>query len=55
MLGMALFELERYDDAKTTFVAAQSAPEARTTAAQWIDYIEREQARLGEIRRAMDR
>jgi len=49
LLGMALFELGRFDEAKTAFTEAQRDPEGRTTATRWLAYVEREQARLNEL------
>jgi tetratricopeptide (TPR) repeat protein len=48
-LGMALYELERWDEARTAFRDAQDAPESRATAAQWVAYLDKEQARRAEL------
>ncbi|MBZ0270174.1 hypothetical protein K8I85_18630, partial [bacterium] len=50
ILGMALFELARYDEAKSAFLEARAAPESRTAASQWIAYIDRELRRLADLR-----
>jgi tetratricopeptide (TPR) repeat protein len=52
-LGMALFELERREEARSAFREAANAPEGRATATQWIRYIESEQARLAELERSV--
>jgi tetratricopeptide (TPR) repeat protein len=49
MIGMALFELGRFDEARTAFAAAQKSPEGRKTAVQWITFIEREEERLRQL------
>jgi tetratricopeptide (TPR) repeat protein len=55
LLGMALFELDRHDEAKSEFRAALLSPESRETASQWIAYIEKEQQRLTELQRSLGR
>ncbi|GJM43531.1 MAG: hypothetical protein DHS20C21_03730 [Gemmatimonadota bacterium] len=50
LLGMALFELARYEEAKAAFLEARSGPESRAVASQWIAYIDRELRRLAELR-----
>jgi tetratricopeptide (TPR) repeat protein len=55
LLGMALFELERYDEAKSAFRGAMSSPDSRNAALQWINYIDKEQERLLELRRSLGR
>lgn len=49
LLGMALFEMDRYDDAKAAFRKAQKAPGSERAASQWIAYIDREQERLAAL------
>jgi hypothetical protein len=51
-LGMALYELDRWDEARSAFREAQGAPESRAAAAQWVAYLDKEQARLAELRGA---
>jgi len=51
VLGMALYELDRYEDAKNAFRQAQSSPGSRQTASQWINYIDQEQERLASLER----
>ena len=50
--GMALFNLDRFEQAKSTFRLAQSDSRSAGTARQWIDYIDQEQQRLHELERA---
>lgn len=50
VLGMALFELDRYEDAKEAFRQAQASPASQQTASQWINYIGQEQERLASLR-----
>jgi tetratricopeptide (TPR) repeat protein len=45
LLGMALCEMDRYDDARQAFRRAQESPGSRDTASQWIAFLDREQAR----------
>ncbi len=54
LIGMAHFEKERYDEAKTAFRLAQKSPDARGTASKWIVYIESEERRLQELRRSLN-
>jgi tetratricopeptide (TPR) repeat protein len=49
LLGMALFELGKFDEAKSAFSDAQSSPEGRATAVRWLAYVEREEKRLREL------
>ena len=53
-LGMALFQLERFDEAKEAFREAQKVPESRATATKWISYIDTEQARLRELHASLE-
>jgi tetratricopeptide (TPR) repeat protein len=53
-LGMALFQLERFDEAKDAFRQAQKAPESRATATKWINYIDTEQKRLRELHDSLE-
>lgn len=54
LTGMALFELNRFDEAVAAFERAGRSPEGRKTASQWIAYIEREEERLREIERSLE-
>ncbi|MEN8006254.1 MAG: tetratricopeptide repeat protein [Candidatus Krumholzibacteriota bacterium] len=47
--GMALFELGRFDEARTAFSAAQRLPKGRDTATRWLVYVESEKRRLVEL------
>ena len=51
---MALFQLERFDEAKDAFRQAQKAPESRATATKWINYIDTEQKRLRELHDSLE-
>jgi len=53
LLGMALFELGRFDEARSTFLSARSSPETERTASQWVSFVDSEQKRLAELDRAM--
>ncbi len=48
-LGMCLYNLRRYGDAKTAFTKAANAPRARRTSAQWIRVIDAEVERNRQI------
>ena len=59
VLGMCLFEMDRYEDAKKAFRAAAKDDRSRTTANQWLKFINSEQERerqleesLKQVRRA---
>ncbi len=54
MIGMALFELGRLDEAIASFAEARRSPDGRRAASQWIDYIEREISRQAELRRTLE-
>jgi tetratricopeptide (TPR) repeat protein len=51
--GTALYELQRFDDAKAAFRKAGEFPEGSQTAAQWITFIEREEARLAQLQESL--
>jgi tetratricopeptide (TPR) repeat protein len=55
MLGMALFEQGRYEEAKTAFLVAQKSPDTERTASRWVRYIDSEQTRLAELERSLSR
>jgi len=50
MLGMSLFELKKYESAKKAFRLARGDRRSSKTAAQWIAYIESEQARRAALK-----
>jgi len=54
MLGQALFELERFDEARAAFEAAQSDRRSRQLAAQWINYIDSEKDRRAQLAAALE-
>jgi len=54
MLGQALFELERFDEAREAFAAAQADRRSRQLAAQWISYIDSEQERQAQLAAALE-
>jgi tetratricopeptide (TPR) repeat protein len=54
MLGQALFELERFDDARAAFRAAQSDRGSRQLAAQWLSYIDSEEDRRAQLEAALE-
>jgi len=49
LMGMALFELGRFGEARAAFTAAQSSSESRAAAIQWQAYVEREEARVRNL------
>lgn len=51
-LGMCLYNLRRYGDAKSAFNAASKAPRSQRTAGQWISVIDAEVERNRQIRLA---
>ena len=51
-LGMCLYNLRRYDDAKTAFREAAKAPRSQRTSGQWIQVIDAEIERNRQIRLA---
>jgi tetratricopeptide (TPR) repeat protein len=51
-LGMCLYNLQRYDDARTAFRAAGKVPRSQRTANQWIRVIDAEVERNRQIRLA---
>ncbi len=54
MIGQALFELERFDEARTAFQAAQSDRRSRQLAAQWLNYIDSEEDRRAQLESALE-
>jgi tetratricopeptide (TPR) repeat protein len=55
LLGMALFQLDRFEEAKNAFGAAMTGEASRQLAANWISYIEKEQSRISELRATLSR
>ena len=53
VLGMCLYEKDRYEDAKKAFRAAAKDKRSQKTARQWITFIEREQERLKQLERSL--
>lgn len=53
VLGMCLYETDRYEDAKKAFRAAAQDKRSAATANQWILFIEREQERLLQLERSL--
>lgn len=53
VLGMCLFEKDRYEEAKRAFRQAAQDKRSRKTATQWITFIEREQARLRQLEESL--
>jgi len=53
-IGMCLYNLRRYDDAKDAFNAAAKVPRSQKTARQWIQVIDAELERNRQIRLAED-
>jgi len=54
MLGQALFELDRFDEAREAFTAAQADRRSRQLAAQWLAYIDNEQDRQAQLAAALE-
>ena len=54
MLGQALFELGRFDEARDAFIAAQADQRSRQLAAQWLAYIDNEQERRAQLAAALE-
>ncbi|HMB68336.1 MAG TPA: hypothetical protein VKU85_03460 [bacterium] len=53
VMGMAYFEQEKYEEAKAVFRDAMASPEARTAAAEWVAFIEREQERIRRLEQGL--
>jgi tetratricopeptide (TPR) repeat protein len=53
MLGMALYEMERRDEAKSSFERALAVEGDHAAAAQWVGYLEAEQHRLADLERSL--
>jgi len=54
MLGQALFEMERFDEARQAFLVAQSDQRSRQLSAQWINYIDSEEDRRAQLAAALE-
>ncbi len=54
MIGQALFELDRFDEARVAFTAAQSDQRSRQLAAQWLNYIDSEEDRRAQLAAALE-
>ncbi len=53
LMGRALFQLERYEEAKKAFHLAAKSPESATDAGNWLIHIEAEQNRLRELKSSL--
>jgi tetratricopeptide (TPR) repeat protein len=53
VLGMCLFEQDRYEDAKKAFRAAAKDDRSRTTANQWLQFINSEQERERQLQESL--
>lgn len=54
MLGQTLFEMDRFDEARGAFLAAQSDRRSLQLAAQWINYIDSEEDRRAQLSSALE-
>ncbi|MEX2523649.1 MAG: CDC27 family protein [Gammaproteobacteria bacterium] len=54
MLGMALFELERFDASKEAFRLASRDDRSRKAAEQWLSYVSNEQTRKDQLRKSLE-
>lgn len=55
LVGMCLFELEQFEDAKKAFRQAAKAPKVEKRARNWITFIESEQQRIRELNESIRR
>lgn len=53
VLGMCLYELEQYEEAKKAFRLAANDKRSASTATQWINFIEREQERQRQLEQSL--
>ncbi|MEJ2760874.1 MAG: tetratricopeptide repeat protein [Gammaproteobacteria bacterium] len=53
MLGMALFELDKYDAAKQAFKEASQDKRSRKSAEQWMAYVQNEQNRKEQLEKSI--
>lgn len=53
LLGMALYNMQRYEQAIAAFRAASQDTRSRRTATQWISHIGNEQSRQAQLRQAL--
>lgn len=54
MLGMALFELEKFESAKKAFRSATEDRRSRKAAEQWLAYVSNEQNRKEQLRKSLE-
>ncbi len=54
VLGMCLFELDRFNEAKGAFRSAASDKRSEKTARQWLAFIEREQDRIRQLEESLN-
>lgn len=54
MLGQALFELGRFDDARAAFRSVREDRDSRQIAAQWLNYIDSEEERRAQLAAALE-
>ena len=53
MLGMSLFELQKFDSAKKAFAAAKKDKRSAKTASQWLSYAESEKNRKKQLEQSL--
>jgi len=51
--GMVLYNLKRFDEARTAFEQARKDDRSRNTAAQWLKYVKSEKDRDAEMKKAL--
>ena len=49
VLGMALYHLERYDEARAAFTEAGRDPRSEQVATQWLHFLQTEIARAAQL------
>jgi len=54
MIGQALFELDRLEEARAAFTSAQADQRSRQLAAQWLNYIDSEEDRRAQLAAALE-
>lgn len=54
MLGQALFELDRFDEARAAFQSVRDDRDSRQMAAQWLNYIDSEEDRREQLEAALE-
>lgn len=55
MLGMAEFELQNFNEAKSAFKLASEDKRSRKAAEQWLDYVNNEQSRKKQLEESLKR